>query len=418
MSKGIQALREQRTAHAKEARNILDTKTGKDWTAEAAAQVDELYAKIDDLDGQIERFERSLQLEDSLDERGQQRAERTGRSADEETQNVATEKAIFDAWCRGGTEQLNDEQREYVNNRRNEARRLYGAQSVGTGSQGGYLVPRDFSATLLEKMAAYGGVRSVADVIQTDGGNSIDYPTVDETGQEGELVGESTAATGQDVTFGTTDIGAYKYSSKVVVIPIELIQDSRIDVEAYVNRALAERIARITNRHFTVGDGTNKPRGVGVAAALGKTGAAGQTTSVTYDDLVDLEHSVDPAYRASGARWMFHDQTLKVLKKLKDSTGRPLWRPGVTGGDPNDILGYGYTINQHMPQMAAGAKSILFGDFKKYLIRDVMAVTLFRFADSKYMEKGQVGFLAWSRHDGDLIDASNEAIRHYANAAS
>jgi HK97 family phage major capsid protein len=171
MAKAIQALREQRTAYAKEARNILDTKTGKDWTKEAAAQVDDLYAKIDDLDGQIERFERALTLEDSLDGRGQQRAERTGRSADEETNNVATEKAIFDAWCRGGMEQLTDEQREYVANRKNEARRLYGAQSVGTGSQGGFLVPRDFSATLLEKMAAYGGVRSVANVIQTDGGN-------------------------------------------------------------------------------------------------------------------------------------------------------------------------------------------------------------------------------------------------------
>ncbi|MDR7230626.1 HK97 family phage major capsid protein [Caulobacter sp. BE264] len=417
MSKGIQALREQRTAHAKEARNILDTKTGKDWTAETAAEVDALYAKIDDLDGQIERFERALQLEDSLDQRGQQRAERSGRSVDEEAHNVATEKGIFDAWCRGGMDQLSDEQREHVQARRNEARRLYGAQSVGTGSQGGYLVPRDFAGTMLEKMAACGGMREVADILQTDGGNSIDFATVDETGQEGELVAESTAASGGDITFGTTAIDAYKYGSKVVTIPIELLQDGRVDIEAYVNRALAERIARITNRHFTVGDGTNKPRGAAVAAAQGKVGATGQTAAVTYDDFVDLEHSVDPAYRRNGS-WMFHDQTLKVVKKLKDSQGRPLWRPGVTGGDPDDILNYRYTINQHMPQMAANAKSILFGDFKKYLIRDVMAVTLFRFADSKYMEKGQVGFLAWSRHDGDLIDASNESIKHYANSAT
>lgn len=417
MAKAIQALREQRAAYAKEARNILDTKTGKDWTKETAAQVDDLYAKIDDLDGQIERFERALTLEDSLDQRGQQRAERSGLSTDEEASNVATEKAIFDAWCRGGLDQLSDEQREYVASRRAEARRLYGAQSVGTGSQGGYLVPRDFAATLLEKMAAYGGVRSVANVIQTDGGNSIDFPTVDETGQEGELVGENTAAAAQDIVFGTTAIDAFKYSSKIVAVPIELIQDSRIDIEAYVNKALAERIARITNRHFTVGDGNSKPRGLVAAATLGKTGVVGQTTSVTYDDLVDLEHSVDPAYR-NDAGWMFHDQTLKVIKKLKDGQGRPLWRPGVTGGDPNDILGYSYTVNQHMATMAASARSIAFGDMSKYTIRDVMAVTLFRFADSKYMEKGQVGFLAWSRHDGDLIDATTEAVRYYANSAT
>jgi HK97 family phage major capsid protein len=415
--KGIQALREERAAKAKEARNILDTKTGKDWNDEARNQVDGLYAEIDRLDEQIERFEKSLAIEDNLDRRAGDRADVSGKSKDEEANNVETEKAIFDAWCRGGIEALSEEQREHVRARRNEARRLYGAQSVGTGSEGGFLVPRDFSGQLLEKMAAFGGMRSVARVIQTEGGNAIDFPTVNETAQEGELIGENTTATAGDIVFGTTDIGAYKYSSKIVTVPIELIQDGRIDIEAYVNRALADRLARVTNRHFTVGDGVNKPRGAVTASSAGKVGAGGQVASVTYDDLVDLEHSVDPAYRTS-ARFMFHDGTLKIIKKLKDGEGRPLWRPGVTGGDPNDILGYGYTINQHMAQMAASAKSILFGDFDKYLIRDVMVTTLFRFADSKYMEKGQIGFLAWSRHDGDLIDASTEALRHYQNAAA
>ncbi|KTS25060.1 capsid protein [Methylobacterium indicum] len=417
MTQSIQALREERTAKAREARALLDAKTGKDWTPEVKDQVDAIYAAIDRLDEQIARVERVLTIEDSLEQRGRVLSEKNGRSVDENAATIRAEKAIFSAWARGGAEALTDDQRAHVKARRDEAQRVYGAQSVGTGAAGGYLVPRDFAETMLERMAAFGGMRAVATVIQTDGGNAIDYATVDETGQEGEIVGESLAASGQDIAFGTVSIGAYKYSSKTVVVPLELLQDSRIDIEPYINVALATRIARITNRHFTTGTGAGQPRGVVTAAAAGKAGAAGQLAAVTYDDLVDLEHAVDPAYRTSG-RWMFHDTTLKALKKLKDGQGRPLWRPGVTGGDPSDILGYGYTVNQHMAPMGASARSLLFGDFKKYLIRDVMAVTLFRFADSKYLEKGQVAFLAWSRHDGNLIDASNDAIKAFQHPAS
>ncbi|RVU17490.1 phage major capsid protein [Methylobacterium oryzihabitans] len=417
MTASVQALREERAAKAREARNLLDTKTGKDWTDDVRNQVDAIYAEIDRLDEQLARFDRVLKIEDSLEQRGRGLHAQNGLSIDENAATIQAEKAIFSAWARGGVEALTDDQRAHVRARRQEAERIYGQQSVGTGSQGGFLVPRDFSATLLERVAAFGGMRAVASVIQTDGGASIDYPTVDETASEGELVGESVQASGGDIAFGTTSIDAYKYSSKIVVIPIELLQDSRIDIEPYVTAALANRIARVTNRHFTVGSGVSQPRGIVVAAGAGKVAPAGQTTSIGYDDFVDMEHAIDPAYRSNGG-WMFHDQTLKAVKKLKDSQGRPLWRPGVTGGDPADILNYGFTINQHMPVLAAGAKAVLFGDFKKYLIRDAMAVTLFRFADSRYMEKGQVGFLAWSRHDGDLIDASNEAVKSFQTAAA
>lgn len=178
----------------------------------------------------------------------------------------------------------------------------------------------------------------------------------DETGQGGEIVGECLTASGQDIAFGTVSIGAYTYGSKTVVVPLELLQDPRVDIEPTINVALA---TRITNRHFATG--TGQPRGV-VTAAAGRTGA------VTYDD---LEHAVDPACRGDG-RFMFHDATLEALKKLRDSQGRPLWRRW------------------------APPRSLLFGDLKTDLIRDVMAVTLFRFADSKDLEKGQVAFLARS----------------------
>ncbi len=212
----------------------------------------------------------------------------------------------------------------------------------------------------------------------------------------------------------------YKFSSKKVAIPFELLQDQGpgIDLEAFVRRALATRIARIQNRKFTVGSGTNEPQGAGTAAGIGKGGLTGQTTTVLPDDLIDLEHSIDPAYRAMpGVRWMFHDTTLRQLKKMKDTQNRPLWLPGFDTKEPDTFLGYRYAINQHMPVMAASAKSILFGDLSQYMIRDVMAVTLFRFDDSAFISLGQIGFLAWARADGRLISAG-APFKAYQHPAS
>ena len=152
-------------------------------------------------------------------------------------------------------------------------------------------------------------------------------------------------------------------------------------------------------------------------AGLGHTTAAGLVISFTYDDFIELEHSVDPIYRGEGS-WMFHDTVLKVAKKMKDGDGRPIWVPGISSAAPAEILNYGYTVNQDMAAPAAGADSVLFGDLSKYLIRDVMDVTLFRFTDSAYTKRGQVGFLAMLRTDGKTIAANNAAIKKMRHANS
>jgi HK97 family phage major capsid protein len=264
-------------------------------------------------------------------------------------------------------------------------------------------------------------VRQVAGQLTTGQGNSILYPTTDDTSNAGELVAEGATAANQDATFGSVTLGAYRFSSKIIPVSLELLQDSAVDIEGLIYSLITTRLGRIQNTYFTTGTGTAQPLGVLTAAAAGgsKVGAAGQTTSITYDDLVDVEHSVDPAYRSKGTcSWMFHDNTLKILKKLKDSMSRPLWRPAVTGGDAADILGYSYGVNQDMPVMAANAKSIVFGDMSRYLVRDVMGVTLYRFDDSNYMKNGQVAFLAFQRSDGKWIDSGNAAIAYYQNSAT
>ncbi len=224
------------------------------------------------------------------------------------------------------------------------------------------------------------------------------------------------------IVFGTIGLGVYKFSSTEVAIPLELLQDSSVDVEAFVNARLLTRLGRITNTMFTVGTGTNKPQGMVTALSTGKTGATGQTTTVVYDDLVDLIDSVDVAYQMNGTmRFMMHQQTRKALRKLKDTAGRPLWVPsydgGITRNMPDQLLGHDLVLNNDMPVMAASAKSIAFGDLSYYKIRDVMDVTMYRFTDSAYTKLGQVGFLAFMRSGGAWVD-NGGAAKLYVNSAT
>jgi HK97 family phage major capsid protein len=144
-------------------------------------------------------------------------------------------------------------------------------------------------------MADHGGVRSGAQVRSTQTGETIQWPTVDETAVTGEWLAENASATDGDITFGTTFIGAHLASSKVVTIPFALLQDAGIgNMEGMLNGLLASRLARLTNAAYTVGDGSGKPTGIVNGAGLGHTTAAGLVDSFTSDDLIELEHSVDP----------------------------------------------------------------------------------------------------------------------------
>src|SRR5690606_30105949 len=151
--------------------------------------------------------------------------------------------------------------------------------------------------------------------------------------------------------------------------------DTAIALSEEIGGALGTRIGRITNKHFTIGTGTNQPQGIVTGATLGITAAS--ETAITYDELVDLEHSVDASYR-QGAKFMLSDGALRQLKKLKDLNGNPIWIPGVAAGAPDTILGYEYAVNPHMAAPAAGTKSVLFGALNKILVRDVRDVRLYR----------------------------------------
>lgn len=408
----IKELRAARNALAKEARNILDKDTG----TYDEKRLDEIYAEIDRIDGRIKAEQRLLDLEaDEIASSDPDVPVAGAGAAPGPRPGDEVRQIVFDAYLRGGEGAVNRLSESVQND---YARQVQNAQSTGVPSEGGYLVPTTFGGQLLEAMAAFGGVRSVANVVQMESGEPIQWPTVDETAEEGELLAENTTATDGDATFGTTTIGAHMFSSRAIAIPFQLLQDSGItDLDAYVRRLLALRLQRITNRLYTTGTGVAQPQGVSTGAGLGHTTATGMVSSFTFDDIYDLEGSLDPVYR-DNASFMFHDDALKRLKKMKDSESRPLWVPGVSGQAPAEVIGYGYTINQHMASPAAGVRSMLFGDFDKYLIRDVRDMMLFRFTDSAYSKKGQVGFLAMMRSDGRVIAADDKAIKAMEQSAT
>jgi HK97 family phage major capsid protein len=409
----IMSLREQRSTLITDARTELDKITdemNEGEVAEYESRFDAAMAEADKIEARISREQRLLDAEAALEQRVEQRAERTKTTRGEAEKATDIENRAFANWLKGGMNALTSEQRDHMMARQTELR----AQSVGTDSAGGYTVPEGFRAQLEETIDSYGGVRQVAQILRTASGNPLPMPTVDDTSNKGVILAENSQVSEQDVEFGQVTLGAYMFSSKLVRVSLQLLQDSAFDLPAYLSRALGERIARATNEYFTTGTGSSQPKGVVNVATSGKVGASGQTTSVTYDDLVDLIHSVDPAYRVGGA-FLFSDTALRNLRKLKDSTGLPIWQPSTLVGEPDRILGHRYVVSNDMAAPAASGKSILFGDFSKFIIRDVLDLQVVRFQE-RYLDYLQIGFMAYSRHDSNGINPS--AIKFYQQAAS
>jgi len=260
----------------------------------------------------------------------------------------------------------------------------------------------------------YGAMNQVADIMTTDAGETIVWPTVNDTGNQGVGIAEATAPAAADPSFGSVSWGAFKLSSKEIIVNRELIEDNQVRLVSRLAGMLGERLGREENRLFTVGAGTTEPTGLMTASTEGVEGAS--NSAIVYDELIDLEHSVDPAYRSASNRYMFHDSTLLLLRKLKDSNGLYLWNSGAVSGVASSINGYGYSINQDMDEYAASKKVVAFGDMKKFKIRRVRGTRLV-VTDELYSRTDQIGFFAWVRVDSNLLDAGTNPVKHLATPA-
>jgi HK97 family phage major capsid protein len=283
--------------------------------------------------------------------------------------------------------------------------------SVVTNTAGEHTIAEGFVRQLEKSMLAFGNVRGVADVMVTPGGEPLPWPTVSDHGNASELLAENTGAAEADPTFGVMTLSAYKLSSKLVQVPNELMQDSAFDIAKLLGELLGERLARTENTYFTTGTGSSQPQGVTVGASTGKTTAS--ATAITFDEIIDLIHSVDPAYRADPSfGLMAHDNIWAAVRKLKASgTGEYLWQPSVQAGQPDRILNYPAHVNQQMASaITTGLKTMLAGAFKKFKIRQAGGVRLVRL-NERYAEADQTAFLAFVRVDSRVLDAGTDPLK-------
>ena len=407
---------------------ILDGASGenRELSAEEAQRYDALEADFDKRSAELDRVRRQNQRTAamrSIEVPASARASAENAEGRNVARNATPEyREAFGNWLRTGETRLNGAALEQR------------AMGIATGAGGGFLVPSGFYNTIVETLKTFGTFLNTATVVQTASGAPLPVPTMDDTGNEGAIVAESGTITAQDAVLGSHTLGAYKFTSKMINVSYELLQDASASIslpgsqsngsgqpdpqadgiEAIVRNLAGERIGRVMDHKFATGTGTGEPTGILTSVLTGKTGLVGQTGTIIYDDLIDLIHSVDKAYRGA-ARFVANDLTIAAIRKLKDSQGHPLWQPALQIGQPDNLLGFPVDTNNYMPTMAANAKSLVFGDIRRYYIRLVQEVVAMRLVE-RYADLGQVAFFILMRADGFLMDTS--AIKTYANSAT
>lgn len=295
----------------------------------------------------------------------------------------------------------------------------YGASlSSFSPATGSVLIPTTFVNSFESAMLAFGGPRRVAEVMRTTTGEDMIWPHGSDTSNTGRLISENPTLTTEDPSpgFGATVLHAYGYTSDIIKVPYSLLRDSAINLPQLLGSWLGERIGRATATHFTTGDGAAKPYGMVPKSSLGVTTAS--ATAIAADELLDLVHSIDPAYRVGpGVGWAFHDNIFLALRKLKDGNGRYMWQESLSSGEPNRLLDYPYTIIQEMQSSVTTAtKTMLFGALSKYKIRDVGEYRLKRL-EELYAVNDMIAFVALSAHDGNLLVAQGSApVKHMLQA--
>jgi HK97 family phage major capsid protein len=396
-----QDLREQRANVWSQMQEIMDlaTRSGED-----NQKYDRLEKQYDKLDQDVDRQEKH-----DLRAASNARLDRTGilpPDGDGETSDAdAKYNAAFANYLVSGVNNLEADERIVMRQRYSS---FQNAAGVGTGSAGGYLVPPEFRDTLVETLKWYGPMLQEAELITTASGANLPWPTNDDTANVGAILAENTAMSEQDVTLGTASIDAYMYTSKLVRASYQLMQD-RDDFPRWLARKLGERIGRIWNQHFTTGTGSSQPDGIVTGATVGVTGTGSFATTggISYDNIIDLEESLDPAYGGgNGLKFMVHQSARKALRRLKDNQGRYLWEPSLQAGVPASLDGYPVILNNDMATMAVSSKSVLFGNIAEaYVIRKVKDIQTVRL-DERYAEYLQAGFFGFARADGTMQNAN------------
>jgi HK97 family phage major capsid protein len=423
----IKALREKFAKLVHDQNDILKAAAteGRAMTPEENDKWTKIDADSEGLRQLIERGEKSVALLDSVRSSdlpaslNRRTFTPTGMSPAAKSRTTEEQRAYNDAALRryiaGGFAALTEEQRSLMvpaeldlgeELRDEEGRAL--SQVVTTA--GGNLVPQNTSMfdQIVQTQKAYGlDERALFTVLDTDDTGDMPIPTNDDTSNSGSSQHENVdAGTATDPSFSQITLYSHLNTTGMLLVSNKLLR-SGAAAEQFIGQALGTRIGRRRAAQFTTGTGTaGQAQGLVVGSTLGKTTAS--ASAITFLELMDLKHSVDPAYRLN-ARWMMNDAVWLALKKLVDSQGRPLYQANYADGAPATLDGQPITINQNMATIATTQKTVLYGDFKKYVVRNTGGLIIARTTE-RYIEKFQTGFIIFYLSDARLTDTA--AVKH------
>lgn len=370
----------------------------------------DLNEKFDRLEGEYKNLDRVIKLEE------QREAEQNALDAEEgisltrkeesKKDNREVYKDAFSKYFSGKA--ITDAEAGVLSDYRNAA------EQTITTTGGGYVIPEDFADEVVKSMSYYGPFGVVvgagpARIINTASGNPFPIPTIDDTSNTGQDLAINTDATSSStaLTFGTKQLDAYVITSDLIQVPKQLLQDEGVGFQGLLAELLGERMGRRYNNKVTRGLGASDVQGFEDAATEGKVTAADD--AITANEIIDLQHSVDRAYRnGPSVGFMMHDSIAAEVRKLTVTANADqyLWEPSFTAGQPDRLLGNSVYINNDLDStLALNNRTIFFGDWSKFWIRIVRGMELIRL-DERFAEKYQVGWMGTMRFDAELVDTA------------
>jgi len=442
----IKKLKEQRSALMSQWSGLLKTAESREWSPEEAQMVAQLQAKVDDLDKRVAACEAYVNADPEEDQKAIEDAQETNANAPDDAEMKEEKKRSSQASrsafasrrampAPGFVSDYNDRQRtrdknlalrgfllgnDATNEQRAAAERtglnlqsrsltiplsayqIEERDNTSSGSAGGYTIPQGFLAELNIRRALFNPMREHARVLQTETGNPLPLPTVDDTSNTGSLVAEASASSATDVTFGQVTLNSYTYRT-LIKASNELLRDTGIDIQAYLAQLMGDRIGRSESAAFATGTGSSQPQGFVTGASAGVTAAS--ATAITINEVVGLINSLDAAYHPN-AKFAMHQSVWYYLLKLQDSLGRNLIP--MNYADPTDrrLMGFPVILNNSMASsVATTAKTIAFGDFEQFYIRDAGPLEIRRL-DERYADAYETGFLAVGRRDSKVVQTN------------
>lgn len=388
----LRELRQKRTKLGADARALMEgaQEASRDMTAEEETEFDRLLGERDKIDKQIEREEK-LREGDEHDPTVRDEPPQ-GREGGQDGGDVAAR--AWRSYLLGGRQALDAEQARALN--------------MGNDPEGGFLVaPQRFVTDLIQEVDDMVAIRRLATVQQLSQAESLGVPALDTDLNDAEWTSEiGTGSQDDSLRFGKRELNPHPLAKRVK-LSRTLLRRAAMDPEAIVRQRMSYKFGVTEEKAYMTGDGNQKPLGLFTASSDGistsrdvdVTTDGTNVTSGAADDLIDAKYMLKAAYHRR-ARWLFHRNAIRDIRKLKDDQGQYLWQPGLAADRPDTILDLPFTLSEFTPSDFSDNSYIgLLGDFTFYWIADALSMEVQRLVEL-YAESNQVGFIGRLETDG------------------